>query len=71
MRIRTALAALALVTASVASVAGTATTAAAANEFGDIIITTGQHTDFVAACNEALLVLSPSVQCGIFDIAPQ
>ncbi|MEW1551278.1 MULTISPECIES: hypothetical protein [Streptomyces] len=68
MRIRTALAALAL---AAASVAGTATTAAASNEFGDIIITTEEHTDIVSACNDALLLLSPSVQCGVFNITPQ
>ncbi|MFF3556058.1 hypothetical protein ACWD4V_26125 [Streptomyces tsukubensis] len=67
MRIRTALAALAL---AAASVAGTATTAGAI-EFGDIIITTEEHTDIVSACNDALLLLSPSVQCGVFNIAPQ
>jgi hypothetical protein len=67
MRIRTALAAMAL---AAASVAGTATTAGAIG-FGDITITTEQDTDFVAACNDALLLLSPSVQCGVFDIAPQ
>ncbi|QDY79471.1 hypothetical protein [Streptomyces qinzhouensis] len=67
MRIRTALAALAL---TAASVAGTAATAAA-TEFGDITITTEQHAEIAWACNDALLLLSPSVQCGVFNIAPQ
>ncbi|MGV9316650.1 hypothetical protein ACWDR0_31360 [Streptomyces sp. NPDC003691] len=71
MRIRTAFAALALAAASVAGTATAASAGASAIEFGDIIITTEENNTFVSACNEALLLLSPSVQCGVFDISPQ
>ncbi|MFF8959786.1 hypothetical protein [Streptomyces sp. NPDC014894] len=64
MRLRTALTALALTAAAVAG----SSTAAAALDFGDITITTEQSPDVVVGCNAGSVVLSPSVQCGVFHI---
>ncbi|MGW1975552.1 hypothetical protein [Streptomyces sp. NPDC001889] len=87
MRIRTVLAAVALAVAAVAGASSAASAATpgavlsdaaldsldlnSAFEFGDITVTTTQNPDVVVGCSPGAVLLSPSVQCGIFDIAPQ
>ncbi|GLF97007.1 hypothetical protein [Streptomyces yaizuensis] len=66
MRIRTALAALALATAGLLGGAPTAS----AIEFGDIIVSSEASPDVVAGCNAGSISLSPSAQCGVFHISP-
>ncbi|ANW21546.1 hypothetical protein [Streptomyces clavuligerus] len=68
MRIRTALAALALAAAGLLLGAAPAASAASTIEFGDLIITTEQSPDVVAGCNAGGISLSPSAQCGVFHI---
>ncbi|MGW4029553.1 hypothetical protein ACWEFL_09545 [Streptomyces sp. NPDC004838] len=67
MRIRTAMAALAL---TAAGIVGTATTATATgHDFGDINIVNNQEYNVVTGCNPHFVLFAPSAQCGIFHIA--
>ncbi|MFI6284344.1 hypothetical protein ACIBCM_06215 [Streptomyces sp. NPDC051018] len=65
MRIRTALAALALTAAGIIGTAASAT----AHDFGDISIVTDETTNVLTGCNAGFIADSPSAQCGIFHIA--
>ncbi|GAA2266835.1 hypothetical protein GCM10010232_69030 [Streptomyces amakusaensis] len=64
MRVRAVLTTLAL---TAAGILGT-TTAASALDFGDIVISSEQNPNVVVGCSPHWVVLSPSVQCGVFHI---
>ncbi|MER6914390.1 hypothetical protein ABT354_22195 [Streptomyces sp. NPDC000594] len=72
MRVRTALAALALATAGLlgGSAPAAASTAPTGIEFGDIFVSSEDNPAGVGGCNAGTVSLSPSAQCGLFHIAP-